>query len=213
MANWNIENVEKKLEEAFKNDSEIELLALLKDNTFLFSELVSRQFSVQPIFREVSFAGELRCDFAWLNDNSDGPEWVIVEIERPKMRLFSTNGKPGQELNAALDQVKSWDRYFYSNPAEKIRIFGAVAKFRFILVAGSIAEWQEKEPTVWRSTESDRTKIEIRSTDVFWKALEMYKKHPEGFWSFAEHPSTYPGTNLRKYWENYGYMNQMRLRF
>lgn len=59
-----------------------------------------------------------------------------MELEKPKMRIFNNNGKPTSELNGAIEQVKTWQRYFGEHPAEKRRIFGEVAKFRLILVAG-----------------------------------------------------------------------------
>jgi len=64
-----------------------DLLIVLKDNSFLFYELYSRKYGLQPVFREISFGAKLRCNFAWLNDNSDGPKWVGV-LKR-KMRKLS----------------------------------------------------------------------------------------------------------------------------
>ena len=66
---WNLAKVKSDLEKAYANNSEEELLTILKDNSFLFYELHSRKFTMQPVFREISFGGELRCDFAWLNDS------------------------------------------------------------------------------------------------------------------------------------------------
>ena len=71
---WDIEKVTADLKSAFDSNSEEELLGVLKDNSFLFYELYSRKYGIQPVFHEINFGGELRCDFAWLNDNSDGPE-------------------------------------------------------------------------------------------------------------------------------------------
>lgn len=85
---WNIDLVKKELENIFNNNSEIDLLSVLKSNSFLFYELFTRKYGIQPIFHEVSFGNNYRCDFAWLNDNSDGPEWVLVEIEKPNMQLL-----------------------------------------------------------------------------------------------------------------------------
>ena len=98
---WNIEEVKQQLQEAFKNDSEIDLLKILKQNSFLFYDLFSRKWGVQPIFHEVSF-GKLRCDFLWLNDASSGPEWILVEIEKPQLKLFKKNGEPTYEFSHAI---------------------------------------------------------------------------------------------------------------
>ncbi|WP_456479960.1 Shedu anti-phage system protein SduA domain-containing protein [Nautilia sp.] len=207
---WNIEEVEKNLKIAFEKNSERHLLNTLKDNSFLFYGLYSRKFGIQPIFREISFGGELRCDYAWLNDNSDGPEWVLVEIEKPKMKLFTKNNKPSSELNAAIEQVKTWDKYFDENPNEKNRIFGIVAKFRYILIAGSRKDWSSNYAKKWRIYHNKKSDIEIRSTDVFFDALEHLKKHEEEFWSFKEHPKTKTQSELKTYLDNLSYLNYFR---
>ncbi len=210
MHNLDTNDIKDKLNQAFKNNSEIELLKILKDNSFLFYELYSRKYGIQPNFKEISFGGELRCDFAWLNDNSDGPEWVLVEIEKPNMKLFKKNNEPSMELNHAIEQVKSWDRYFNENPNEKKRIFGAVARFRYILIAGSIEDWSTNNALKWRKHHNGESKIEIRSTNVFYKALNLFRTHKEEFWSFKKNPISKNHSELKDYWENYRYMDLHR---
>ena len=138
---WNLPDVELKLKQAYSENSELKILKLLKSNTFLFYELFSRKYGIQPIFHEVNFGAKLRCDFAWVNDNSDGPEWVLVEIEQPCIQPFTKKDRPSAELNEGIEQVRSWERYFDENPHEKRRIFGAVSRFRFVLVSGTAESW------------------------------------------------------------------------
>lgn len=210
MSIWDIPQVEIDLANAFKNNSETELLKILKDNSFLFYHLYSRKGGIQPVFREISFGSVYRCDFAWLNDNSDGPEWVIMELEKPKMKIFNANGKPSSELYNAIEQVKTWQKYFSENPSEKKRIFGAVAKFRFILVAGDKSSWETEEAMKWRTFHNSNSNIELRTTDVFMRALINLKKRPNDFWSFEEYPVTIESTLLSNYWKEYDYMDLMR---
>ncbi len=210
MSIWDIPQVEIDLANAFKNNSETELLKILKDNSFLFYHLYSRKGGIQPVFREISFGSVYRCDFAWLNDNSDGPEWVVMELEKPKMKIFNANGKPSSELYNAIEQVKTWQKYFSENPSEKKRIFGAVAKFRFILVAGDKSSWETEEAMKWRTFHNSNSNIELRTTDVFMRALINLKKRPNDFWSFEEYPVTIESTLLSNYWKEYDYMDIMR---
>jgi hypothetical protein len=207
---WDIDKTEKNLLKAFADDSEIDLLKILKDNSFLFYNLYSRKGGIQPVFREISFGAKLRCDFAWLNDNSDGPEWVLLEVEKPKMRIFNSDKKPSSQLNNAIEQVKTWDRYFLNNAHEKKRIFGAVAKFRFVLVAGDGQSWSGETASKWRNHNNTTSNIEIRTTEVFLKAIKFIKEKPDEFWSFEEHPTTLQFSKLEDYWKGYGYMDNMR---
>jgi len=207
---WDLEKVEKKLIKAYENNSETEVLAILKDNSFLFYDLFSRKYAVQPIFRELNFGGNFRCDFAWLNDNSSGPEWVVVEIEKPKMELFRIDGRPTAPFQAAIEQVKNWDQYFRQNQAEMRRIFGAVAQFRFVLVTGSYEEWQTEHAQKWRMYHHQTSEIEIRSMQTFFNSIEIVKNHPGELWSFEEHPKTLSHSKLKEYWQNYEYMDRWR---
>lgn len=210
---WDANVVEKELKEAFELNSELKLLEVLKRNSFLFYELYSRKYGIQPLFHELSFGAKLRCDFAWLNDNSDSPEWVLVEVERPKMRLFNASGKPSAELNAALEQVREWERYFYEYPAEKKRIFGAVGRFRYILVGGSSDDWKQESAIKWRSHHNTTSTIEIRSSDVFLRPLTVLRERAEELWSFEENPVSLGFSKLEGYWKDYGYMDLMRKLF
>jgi len=207
---WDKAKIAADIKKVFDNNSEVQLLATLKDNSFLFYELFSRRGTIQPIFRELNFGGELRCDYAWLNDNSDGPEWVLVEIEKPKLQLFKRNNEPTQKLHHAFEQVKSWRRYFNEIHSERRRIFGAVGRFRYILVCGDKDSWATDCASKWRIDNNKETEIEIRSSDVFWRALTIFDEHPNELRSFAKNPITLPPSDLENYWKGYGYMDKWR---
>jgi hypothetical protein len=212
---WDVLKVEEALKKVFDDGSEVDLLAILKENSFLFYDLYSRKWEITPIFREISFGGDYKADFLWLNDNSSGPEWVLVEIEKPKMNLFTKKGYPAAPLNNAVEQMKSWSRYFQRNPLEAKRIFGAVAKFRYILVAGDKQDWETETAMHWRAqfNKENGFSIEIRSMGTFLKSLEIVKTHSAEMWSFAEKPVTLASTALEPYWKGYDYMDRMRLLF
>lgn len=203
---WNLAKVKSDLEKAYANNSEEELLTILKDNSFLFYELHSRKFTMQPVFREISFGGELRCDFAWLNDNSDGPEWILLEVEKPKMKLFTKKNEPGADLNHAIEQVRSWRRYFNINIGEKRRIFGAVKRFKFIIVGGSKEDWYSENATKWRMDFNNEENIEIHSSDIFVRPLQILEKDPGALFAFTEYPVCFNHQKLKDYWSHYGYM-------
>lgn len=207
---WDKEKVRDKLTTVLAEGTEQALLEILRDNSFLFYELYDRKHAIQPAFREVMFGEKLRCDFAWLNDKSDGPEWVLVEVEHPRLQLFTKDKKPSAQLHHALDQVTSWKDYFERNPNERARIFGAVARFRFILVVGDKKSWESPHAHKWRALRNKDSGIEIRSTDVFLRALDVLDKHPELFWSFQEHPKVRLPSELSEYLESNDYIQTMK---
>ncbi len=207
---WDIDKVERDLNDAFKSNSERDLLKVLKHNVFLFYEIYRRKLSICPCFAEVSLGDKLRCDFCWLNDNSDGPEWTLVEIEKPNMKLFTSKNDPTAELTHSIEQVTSWKRYFDENPSEKKRIFGAVARFRYVLIGGNKESWSEEFAAKWRINKNNDSNIEIRTSDVFYRSLLQFKKKPNDFWSFAEHPKCVPFSKLEEFWKSYEYMDFWR---
>ena len=207
---WDINGAEESIREAFERNSETDLLEVLRKNSFLFYDLVGRKYGVQPIFHEVRLGAKLRCDFAWVNDHSYGPEWVLVEVEKPEMELFTRKGEPTYQLNHAIEQVRSWDRYFEDNPGSKKEIFGAVHSFRFVIVGGRRQDWQKESPLKWRSHFNKRNNIEIKSVDVFLDAVDTVRDDPNEFWSFEEHPVSLKESKLTEYWQNYSYFDLMR---
>jgi hypothetical protein len=207
---WDIEKVEKELSNAFKENSERKILEILKKNSFLFYELYHRKFAICPCFSEVSLGNKYRCDFCWLNDNSDGPEWTLVEIEKPKMQLFTLKNEPTASLHHAVEQVNSWKIYFDENPLEKRRIFGAVSKFRFVLVVGDKESWSNEYAAKWRRDKNNSCNIEIRTYDVFNRALQYIKTDYESFWSFTDNPICLQSSELDDYWKKYDYISYWR---
>lgn len=210
ISTWDKNQIITNLDEAFVAKSETKLLEILKNNSFLFYELFSRKYGIQPIFHEVNFGANLRCDFLWLNDNSSGPEWVLVEIEKPGLELFTKKGDPTYSLNHAIEQLKAWRRYFTDNNGEKRNIFGAVSRFRFILVAGNHQDWERKDASKWRIDNNNNSGIEIVSMDVFKRAIDIFTEHPEEFWSFAENPITLGPSQLKEYHESNNYIDHWR---
>lgn len=208
---WNIEEVEKSLKSAFDNNSEQQLLAVLKKNSFLFYELYSRKYGICPNFAEVQLGNDYRCDFAWLNDNSDGPEWVLVEFEKPNVPLFKKDGDPTQAFSHAINQVQNWRRYFDKYPLERDRIFYCCMKFRFVLVIGTEEEWQKSGNMEWRAHNNKNSEIEIRTMDVLFRSLEHYKQNPQMFYGFEKHPISLMPSELECYTRNNEYLKKMKL--
>lgn len=207
---WNFEEVAMQLKTIRESGNEQDLLSLIHKNCFLLSDLYHRKWGALPPFHEVSFGGQFRCDFAWLNDNSDGPEWVLVEFERPNLILFTQKGDPSAVFNHAVEQVKSWERYFEEHPAEKKRIFGAVKKFRFVLVAGEYKDWTTEKAAKYRMYENNHSSVEIRTMKILDNALKNFPNDMETIEIFSQFPQTLPPNKLEEFWNGYEYMDFWR---
>lgn len=51
-------------------------------------------------------------DFLWFAMNSESIYPVLVEIEAPSKRWFTTSGKQTEQLTQALDQLAEWKTWF-----------------------------------------------------------------------------------------------------
>lgn len=107
---------------------------------------------------------------------------MLLEIEKPNMKFFTKRNEPTSYLNHSMEQVKSWERYFDENPHEKRKIFGAIARFRYVLVVGSKKEWEEESHAKWRIYHNKSCNIEIHSSNVLLRPLKKLEEHPENFW-------------------------------
>ncbi|MFX4921868.1 DUF4263 domain-containing protein, partial [Acinetobacter baumannii] len=66
-------------------------------------------------------------------------------------------------------------------------------------------DWEQKEASLWRTFENQKS-IEIRSMDIFDRAIENYEKNPNHYWSFEENSCVLNSTELQNYWEKYPYI-------
>ncbi|WP_341836851.1 Shedu anti-phage system protein SduA domain-containing protein [Chitinophaga pollutisoli] len=202
---WDSESVEKALRHAIVSNDTVELKAVLKDNPFLFIELASRKDFQQPVFRDVRISPDETIDFVWLNDNSDGPEWVLVKITEPSMAVME--GKyPSQSLSRSIDIVQSWRTEITNNSELRKKLFGAVTRLRIIVVGGSGAAWKESHAVAWRASHNTESHIEVRSSNVFERSLQMLKDSPDHFWGVRKNPVTRPSSELPDYLQAYGYL-------
>jgi len=54
-------------------------------------------------------------DFVLGERHSGGYEWLAVELESPKAKMFNKNGDPSAALTHAIRQIQDWRRWLKSN--------------------------------------------------------------------------------------------------
>ena len=172
-------------------------------------DIYERKQGAFPIFHDL-LIGKHVADFTWLNDSSSGPEWILVKLSKPNIEVVNANGEVHTELLKEIEIVKSWDNYFQLNPAEKTRIFGAAANFKFKIIIGSKSQWQTEESLKWRMQLNKSSNIEIRSYNTFAKSIKEIKENLNAFFKFNQFHETSPANLLEMHWKNYAYMDTWR---
>lgn len=206
---WDLDAAGTALEAAIEDTRPEVVKAVLQENSFLFFDIYERKMGAMPIFHEVGF-GSYQADFAWLDDASDGPRWFLMKVGPADLAPFDEQGQINPALVAAIEEVKAWANYFELNPAEKKRVFGAVASFRFRLVIGSKEQWQEEKAQQWRLQHNKTSPVEIRSYQTFARSLADIRTAPKEFYRFSQYHATSPATELEKFWKAYRYMDDWR---
>lgn len=206
---WDLDAAETALTAAIADGRPEVLAPVLQENSFLFFDIYERKMGAMPIFHEISF-GSFKADFAWLDDASDGPRWFLLKLGPPDLELFDAAGHINPALVAAIEEVKVWANYFDVHPAEKKRIFGAVASFRFRLVIGSKEQWQEEKAQQWRRQHNKTSPVEIRSYQTFTRSLAEIRTASKEFYRFSQYHATSPAAKLEEFWKAYRYMDDWR---
>jgi hypothetical protein len=104
----------------------------IEKNLVLFS-----RFHARRIFFKPKILGKFFADFAILDSSHN---LLLVEIERPNLRLFKKGGHASQELNHAYEQVLDWRNEFLNHKAAALDVMGLkpdqVASVRGVVIAG-----------------------------------------------------------------------------
>lgn len=104
------------------------------------------------------------------------------------MPLFRQDIGPRAEFHHAIEQIKSWQRYFEEHPAEKKRIFGAVKKFRFVLVAGEHKDWTTEKAAKYQMYETNHSSVEIRTMKILDNAIKNFPNDMGSIEIFSQFP-------------------------
>ncbi len=67
------------------------------------------------VLPQFSLDGRYVADFMIAEGDSDGLHWTLVELESPRVRLFTGTGVPRKELAKGLQQVSDWRRHIQDN--------------------------------------------------------------------------------------------------
>ena len=98
---------------------ESKLQEFLASHSYFFSGLID-VYSPSPLYSKVKIGHDYEVDFAWLQFDSFGPEWHLVEMENPGSALFTKSGEPSAALSQAMQQARDWCAWIHDH-AESAR--------------------------------------------------------------------------------------------
>lgn len=151
-----IEQFKLTLEDASLNENDIQ--RFLEENSELISTpfLLNHHLHFKVLISKFKISDGLISDFAYLTKSSDFWELVLVEIEDPKKRIFTSNNEQinfHSDFNHAMDQISEWKGYIEQNSEEIKRRIAPLKtplkdnpiRFKYVLIYGRNAE-KENNP-------------------------------------------------------------------
>jgi antiviral defense system Shedu protein SduA len=109
--------------------------------------------------RLTGLAGKIP-DFLWISRDSESVYAVLIEIESPRKKWFTSSGKPSANLTQAINQIHEWKQWFdepsnrqkfileYSIPSTYTR--NLTFQPRYILIYGRRRELENSEHNLKR---------------------------------------------------------------
>lgn len=174
---------EKLLEQYFdviekKSNTENQIQEFLEENTIFIPMpfLLNHHLHMNCVISKFKLGNEFVTDFVYLTKSSDYWEFVLVELEDAKKKIF-TNDKENiyfhSEFNHAYDQIISWKAYVNKNreailhQIDKLRVplNENSVRFKYVLVIGRNSEKNNSEKRRAMFAEKSDNDIRVMTYD------------------------------------------------
>jgi Domain of unknown function (DUF4263) len=123
-----------------------------------------------PLYAKVKLGSEHEIDFAFFDPSSDGPEWFLVEIERPGIGpMFLKNGDPSSKLMHAIHQVENWQDWIAANLPYAQQLMPQIDRPFGLVFFGRRSELQttEARARLRALNHRNRDHLQVRTLDSF----------------------------------------------
>lgn len=108
------------------------------------------------------FGSESIPDFLLCTKNSTGFEWVMIELESPRLIPLTQAGLASAKLREAQGQVQDWRIWLRDNISyaqNQLGFHGLNAESEAVIVLGRRSALQETHAKKWRELSSDKTRV------------------------------------------------------
>jgi ribosomal protein S18 acetylase RimI-like enzyme len=136
----------------------------LKDNSYFLDP------SALEIKPKVKLGTEHITDFVIVNPKS---EYVLVEIENVKSKLFTTTGNPTHQLSHALRQVQDWKQWIRDNGAYARQSLPNINEPLYWVIIGRDKDLSEEETKRLQQMNSSSFPIRIMTYDEILRKIKQ----------------------------------------
>ena len=173
---------------------EHKLQEFLAARSYFFNRMLD-PYIATPLYSKIRLGHHYEVDFAWLYHDSFGPEWRLIEIEKPNTSLFTKSGNASAALTHALQQASGWCDWVH-NHLEYARTIMPRIKYPFCYIfLGRRSELtSSNRERLKRFRYERRGELEIHTLDWFLQSAEWFGKSigPNGpFWMTPMHAMTH----------------------
>lgn len=156
-----------------ENNTENQIQKFLEDNTIFIPMpfLLNHHLHMNCVISKFKLGNELVTDFAYLTKSSDYWEFVLIELEDAKKKIFTKEKDRiyfHSDFNHAYDQITSWKAYVSKNrervlhQIDKLRVplNENSVRFKYVLVIGRNFEKNHSEKC--REMFAEKSKDDVR---------------------------------------------------
>ena len=153
---------------------EHKLQEFLSSHSYFFN-LMLDPYVPTPLYSKIKLGHHYEVDFAWLHHDSFGPEWRLIEIEKPGTTLFTKSGSASAALTHAIQQERDWCDWIHQHLEYAQSLMPSI-KYPFCYIF--LGRRDELTPAnverLKRFRYDHRKELEIHTLDWFVRSAEWF---------------------------------------
>jgi Shedu protein SduA, C-terminal len=164
---------------------EHKLHEFLASHSYFFNRMLD-PYVPTSLYSKVKLGHDYEVDFAWLHHDSFGPEWRLIEIEKPSTALFTKAGNASATLTHAIQQTRDWCDWIHQHLEYAQRLMPRIKyPFCYVFLGRRDELTPGNKERLKRFRYDHRKELEIHTLDWFVRSAEWFGNSigPDGpFW-------------------------------